>query len=94
MIKTFEQYNDDKYVIVTEHPEGLIVSVQVKPSEENIYSFLEVNDLGDSKVAYYTLAEAKNAIVYLKLRYSKNFIWNIIPADDLDVIINSNKYNL
>lgn len=97
-IKNFENNTDKHYVIALTIDNKLGVSVEFKNGNVNSYPFqyVDIFDYDNFKIKYYTKQEAidtiQNIVKHYALSDSKNL--QVIPKEDLEVLINSQKYNL
>jgi len=91
-VRAFEN-SEDRYTIVTNNNEGLIINVEWDHSSDFEYSFRYINNICDSNIKYYTLEEAETALSEIQKHHNK-YIFKIIKDSEIDILIDSNKYNL
>jgi len=89
-IKEFES-NTDKYVIVTDGKRGLAVAIDC---ESDLQPFRYIPAINGRPVKTYTLKEAKKAISKFIIEYNNTYKFRIMPIDDINLLINVNKFNL
>ena len=103
MIKTFEKYTKKQYMIIGEPNHTNIsdsgyfkvVNVPLFDNPVGISEFEYVQNIisGEVKPYYYTYEEAKNKLKSIKNKYFGTK-FKIIPAEEIDLLIKTNKYNL
>lgn len=94
MIKTFEQYNETKYVIIIKNDDDKLY-VNVNRSDYTFdfgFGFIDDITINDVRI-YDSYLDAEVKMMIIKDIYPKtNF--NIITFDELEIKMNTNKYNL
>lgn len=103
MIKTFEQYSDDKkYFIGTKHKNKLLALNSITTDNYNNifnFEFMHVEDMNMSDLMTFTLDDAKMMLKKFKKyhkKYGNDYNWNIeiMPIEDFNLIMTAKKYNL
>ena len=92
MIKTFEQYKDEKkYIIITKIQSRIIVSINVEDHQK--FNFRYVDDITIDDIKQYNLDDALIDASHMKKQYPDR-VFDIIPFEELELEMNANKYNL
>jgi hypothetical protein len=100
-LKTFENETERNYVIITYIENRLVISAKFKEYDpahiEYPFQFLDNFPPNSFVIKYYTKEEALYDMPQIENYYnSKNSYhkFEVILKDDLDILINSQKYNL
>jgi len=93
MIKTFEQYNENKYVIINNIYVKIAISVKTDSTFGGAFMFKYLDEINKNDIRLYTLDEA-NLNIERMIKLFSNSEFEIISFEDLEVKMNANKYNL
>jgi hypothetical protein len=94
-LKKFEDNNTDNYVIITKDflPIDFVINVEKDEDSINKYSFRYLHNLVNSKIIYYTLEDAKKILPDI-IKHKPGYNFEIVKEEDIEILINMEKYNL
>jgi len=96
MIKTFEQYSEQKYVVMSSDRGGLLVNVTpLILTPLNPYRFVNILEVDDeNQVLFYDLEFVENEMLPFLINKYPAYKFKVVTSDEYQTIIDANKYNL